>query len=458
MGREGRAAVQRKANEMPSAAALPRSDDDARGRSRSLASLSWPAVVVAFSLNGFFLYLAVLDLVDVGPTTRITAAYYALLCAALVATAWRGRKVLRARIHQPPRVLIVFVATSTLLAAWFLVNTALFSEGRLAYRLAGVLVLWTIPTAVAAASLRRQQLPEVGLAIAAIALVFVLIEVIALLRAGTHVFRFTPIADLDPISAGIIPALGAVAAMALRTPTIRTRIAQLVIVTVLVAAAVIPGSRGPVVTLVAAGVALALLRARRSAVVILACLAAGLAVGSVTGSHIGSFGYLTSDAVGGGTPLGNTHSTPDRPGQSISTFSIRRQWLEEALRATPEKPVFGHGVGMLVDDTPEARLMGVAGQRTYPHNTFVEAAYSLGIIGLAAYVGLLAAAVAALVSVLRSNRVDQVVHFTLGIAVFAFVNANISGEIGEDALLWSASAVAVALYAETRAARTASTK
>ena len=103
---------------------------------------------------------------------------------------------------------------------------------------------------------------------------------------------------------------------------------------------------------------------------------------------------------------------------------------------------------MQVDDTPEAALMGVAGQRTYPHNTLVEAAYSLGAIGLAAYLLLLGTALVALVSVIRRGRRDQVVAFVLPIGVFAIVNTNVSGEIGEDALLWTAATLTVALYAD----------
>ena len=56
------------------------------------------------------------------------------------------------------------------------------------------------------------------------------------------------------------------------------------------------------------------------------------------------------------------------------------------MRDAPERPIFGHGVGMFEDNTPEARLMGVEGQRTYPHNSLVEAAYSLGALGLVAYI------------------------------------------------------------------------
>ena len=92
--------------------------------------------------------------------------------------------------------------------------------------------------------------------------------------------------------------------------------------------------------------------------------------------------------------------------------------------------------------------MGVTGQNVYPHNTLVEAAYSLGAIGLIAYLVFVGSALVALVSVVRRAGRDPVVAFALAIGVFAFVNTNVSGEIGSDALLWTTAAIAIALHAD----------
>ena len=102
--------------------------------------------------------------------------------------------------------------------------------------------------------------------------------------------------------------------------------------------------------------------------------------------------------------------------------------------------------------------MGVYGQRTYPHNTLVEAAYSLGGIGLVAYLIFIGSAVLALVSVVRRSARDEGIVFALAVGAFAFVNTNVSGEIGEDALLWTAAAIAVALYADSRQSTSSSTR
>lgn len=418
---------------------------------------SWPMWLVAFSLNGFFVYLALLDAIDIEPATPLTGSYYGLVCAGLLATAWHRRRLVIARLRPRSRTVVAFVASAALLSCWFVLNTALLSDGIFAARLAGLLVLWSIPTALVAATLRRAELPAVARALVALSLVFVAIEALALARAGTDVFRFSPIAELDPISAGLIPAIGAIAALSLRAGTTYARTLQFAIVVVLVAATVIPGSRGPVVALAFAALALALAQSIKRTAATAVVVLGGFALGLLLASHIGSFGYLAS------TDTGALIEEPARPeeeatGDDISTLSIRRQWLEDAIRDTPDRPIFGHGVGMQIDETPEAVAMGVYGQRTYPHNTLVEAAYSLGAIGLVAYVVFIGSATLALVSVIRRNADDESVVFALAIGAFAFANTNVSGEIGEDALLWTAAAIAVALYADFRRPTTSSTR
>lgn len=404
----------------------------------------WPAWLVAYSLNGFFVYLAVLDVLDVRPRTALTATYYGLVCVALLATAWHRRSVAIARVLPRQRTVVAFVSAAAMLSVWFVLNTALMSDGTFAARLAGLLVLWSIPTALVAATLRRSNVPEVAQGLIALSLGFVAIEIFALARVGTDSFRFSPIAELDPISAGLIPAVGAIAALSLRPKSTHKRVLQHAAVIVLVAAAVVPGSRGPLIALAFGALSLAFVQAVRRTAIAATAVALGLGLGLLVSSYIGSYEYLASTAGG----LAHPEREIPSPGGEISTLSIRRQWLESALRDIPGRPIFGHGVGMQVDDTPEAALMGVAGQRTYPHNTLVEAAYSLGAIGLAAYLLLLGTALVALVSVVRRGRRDQVVAFVLPIGVFAIVNTNVSGEIGEDALLWTAATLTVALYAD----------
>jgi O-antigen ligase len=347
--------------------------------------------------------------------------------------------------------LVICLTAAAALASWFLLNTLLLSDGPLGRRLAGLLVLWTIPTALLALTLRSRELPTVARGLVGLGLILIPIEALAIARTGDDVFRFTPIAELDVITAGLVPAIAGAAALTLRPGSRLALVGLLAIVALLTAATVVPGSRGPVLALLVAALALIFVRPLRLHAAALAAVAIGLALGSFVGSNVGSFGYLTSLPEDPPASEPGGVATPQAP---ISTLSIRRQWIEDALGDAPDRPLFGHGVGMFEDRTPEARLMGVYGQRTYPHNTFVEALYSLGVVGLLAYVVFLGAAAAALVAVGRRwGRREAGLAFAIAIAVFAFVNTNVSGEVGSDALLWSAAAVALALYAESQTTR-----
>ncbi len=306
-----------------------RGDVGARATSAWLAELvarSWPAWLVAFSLNGFYLYLAALDALDVEPQTPLTATYYGAQCAGMLATAWHRRDVLASRLRAARRLAAVCLISGGALATWFVLNTGLLSDGRLAWRLAALLVLWSLPTAILALSLRPPDLTSIAQGLVGLGLIFVPIELAAAVRAGDDIFRFTPIADLDVISAGIVPALAAVAALTLRPSSVSTRLMQFMIVAVLAGATVLPGSRGPVLALVVGAVATALVRRSLLDVAAIASVAFGLACGSAAASHIGSLGYLTRTRGGSqhwrsGGSGSKTRSATRQIGRSSATAS-----------------------------------------------------------------------------------------------------------------------------------------
>ena len=146
----------------------PADEAHARGEPASLGSAlrrSWPAWLVAYSLNGFLVYLAALDAVwMLRPRTALTAMYYGLLCVALLATAWRRRSVAIARALPRQRTVVAFVsAVAKRSRSGSVLNTALLSDGTFALRLAGLLVPGPLsPTALVAGTLRRSDVPEVA--------------------------------------------------------------------------------------------------------------------------------------------------------------------------------------------------------------------------------------------------------------------------------------------------------
>jgi O-antigen ligase len=411
-----------------------------RERADSLAArLAGPAL--AFSLNGFFLYLGVLDLAGVAPRTATTGAYYALVGGVVAALAWANRATLSERVRTGGRTLAVFAIAALGLGVWFEVNAALLSEGSVARRFAALLLLWTGPTALLALSLTRRQLEEALWTLCGLGLFFVAIDLVAL-ADDPHGDRFSPIDELDPITAAHVPALAAVACLALRPQRPLLRRARPLALFLLVAFAVVPGSRGPLVALAVATATVLVLTWRatgpRAVAAVVAAVALGAVTGSLLASQVGSTRHLTSAGDAGETG-------------PISSLHIRRQLFSKALRAVPDEPLVGNGVGALVDDTPEAHRMGIAGRHTYPHNTFIEAAYSLGLPGLVLFAAALAAAAWALLR-LRLGRGGTLHDFAVAFFLFALVNSSLSNELGSDVWLWTAAALAVSLFAGQRPA------
>jgi O-antigen ligase len=411
-----------------------------------------PPFALAASLNGFFIYLGALDVVGRAPRTSTTAAWYSLVGLICLVCAWQHRATLAERLSSRQRPIVAFAVASGLLACWFLLNVLLVSHGSLSRTFAALLVLWTIPTAVLALSLPANQLTRAAHGLAFLGLAFLAIEIAVLLNSRVASTRFSPIAYLDPISAAQYPAIGAVALLALGRSAGTRELLRAVGIALLVAAAVLPGSRGPVLALVVAATILVLLRWRESWKLVLPALVVGFALGYAGTVNIGSSYYLT-EAIPGASTLS---SPPQQKGQPppaeqpppISTISIRREWWSSALRAIPNEPVVGHGVAMFVDNTPEARRMGVAGTRTYPHNSLIESAYSLGVLGALPYLIFLGAAIWALLRLATRRPPGVAIALAVGLYAFAFVSANLSGEIGADASLWSAGALAAGLYTE----------
>jgi O-Antigen ligase len=408
----------------------------------------WPAWLAALSINGFFVYLAVLDAVGTAPRTALTAAYYTVLGLLLGLAAWHRRSHLRERLGYGGRLANVAAVSAAVLVAWFLLNVALLSEGSLAHHLAAVLVLSTVPTALLIAALSARQLTRVAYGIVGLGTAFVLVEAVDLPHTHGQYLRYSPIAELDPISAARVPALAAVAVLVLRPADRRVRALLLACFTVFVASSVIPGSRGPVLGLVAAVGTLVLVQEAqwRKRVAILACLVVGLAAGFGGASQIDSSGHIETALPSFGGSNGGLS------GEGISSSRIRVEWLKQAVSDIPDRPLFGHGVAMLADRTPEAERMGIAGERIYPHNSVVEAAYSLGVVGLASYVVFFGAAAWALARIAWRQRRNTAVLLAVGLGAYGFVEVNVSGEIGTDVVAWTAAALAIALYADQRRA------
>jgi hypothetical protein len=441
------------------------------GAAFALLAIDRPGWLLAIALNGFYLYLLALDLAGRHPYPGSTVPYYALLGSAMVAATLRMRGTLVARLAARDRAVSFWIAAALLLAFWFLVSAALFRDGgTLTRNLAGLLVLSSLPAAALAFSLHRRDVASLRTGIVALGLLFCAIDVIGVVLDTNDVReRFSPIDSLDPISAGLIPAIAAAAALSYSPTTRAQQGLWVAVLSVLGAAVIVAGSRGPVVSLAVVAVVAALLRPRRLPHLAVAAVSV-VVIGVTAGSQLGTTAYLGqgSDGIGtvipgvptktqpeAGAPAPEGAGTEDPAGEvvGISTTNMRRHWIVSALKAVPDRPLLGHGVGALKDTSAESEALGTYGQRIYPHNDLVESVYSLGIPGGVLFAIFLVVPFAVLLLARRSrDAVGGRGRFLLAATLlsFAFVQSNFSGEIGADSLLWASAALSIAFWLDTR--------
>lgn len=433
------------------------------------AWVAWsrPAVLVAVAVNGFFLYLAVLAASGRIPHTRTTAPYYAVLGLLLLGVAVRRRRHVLATLRERAVGSRVWVVSAFLLGVWFLANGALLrAGGSEAKHLVGQFVLVTAPAALAVLAFERAEVEQLWRALIALGLVFVAIE-LGVFAAGSQLVaeRFTPLHGLDPISAATIPAVAAAAVYGWRTRSARHHRVKLALLALFFAATLAEGSRGPAVALFLTVAAVAALTLSRRAVLdAAATLVAGILIGLVAAQGVGTGNYLKQGFedtahlgrqspqpthAGGGTGTGTGTGKPHRDvprAADLSTVRLRAEWLRLSFDRWTEKPIFGHGISALPNDTSGARLMGTYGTRIYPHNDFAEAIYSLGIVGFLLFVAFVCAAFVGSISLLRRRR-GPLETLAFALLLLFFLESNFSGEIGADVGLWASSALVVALRA-----------
>ena len=418
-------------------------------------------MLLAVVLSGFWLYLGTLELVGIEPRTALTGGYYSLLAAGLVLSAWAGRETIQRRLSTTSRLPRAWVVTAVALAAWFLASVALLSSGAVARDAAALLVLSSLPSALLVLSLTRQQLRILARALVALALGLLLVSFVTLLTQPSQSGRFSPIDELDPITTAHISALGAIVLLIGTFEERWARLAQAVGVALLIALSVMPASRSALMALVVAIATIAVALRSRMLPLLLPAVLVGFVLGGAGASAVGADYYFSIDIPGlegrVAPPSEAEHFTGERvaplQGPPVSSLGVRRYLWSKALRESVDEPILGHGVGMLIDDSPETlRLVRAgrvdAGVRTYPHNVLIESVYSLGILGLGLFLAMSILSVVALAKILRRGAQRFGSLLALGVAAFAAVNAMVGGEIGSDASLWIAMALPVALHAD----------
>lgn len=100
-----------------------------------------------------------------------------------------------------------------------------------------------------------------------------------------------------------------------------------------------------------------------------------------------------------------------------------------ALNMFKENPFMGEGIGSF------SLAYGTLDQRSYPHNIFLELLSELGIWGFIAFLALLILSLVTIVKVFNKATSEQLCIIIL--TIFMFLNANTSGDINDNRILFA---------------------
>ncbi len=288
---------------------------------------------------------------------------------------------------------------------WVLVSTLVLLEGLALY--AAVRLLCRVDAAFFEQALRVFALGGAGVAVMSVVR---LAEIqlrnpgaIAFLRTTTNGLRISPQIP-DFIAAGSYFSLCWLITLGLAVASPVRRLMWLAAGAPLIAALYLTGSRSVLAAAFAGLVVLVLVVARLGSRSARAVLAAALVVVAVM---VASYPWLTGRDVAG-----------DMAKRSLQ---VRLELVRTSLRIMAIRPLFGVGIdryhlwsGGLA--SPELRALFPA--RKTAHNDFLRVGAELGLVGLALFLWILAAAVRAIWLALRSTRDARLAGLAAGLAAF----------------------------------------
>jgi O-Antigen ligase len=431
-----------------------------------------PGWFLALAMGGFYVYVAALDLANHSPRTVTTMSYYALLCIALLCVVARGLPVIVGRLHARIALTATWLAAAIWLAVWFTTSVVVFSGSETAYRFLGVFILLTVPATLALLGFSHENFAQLRNGLTALAIGVAVADILALIAGrGAVNFRFSPFESLDYINASIVPAVGAIALLSDLRQEVWSWFVQVLVSAGLIAACILAGGRGALISVGVTLVTMAILGRRRILVGVVVAIAVGATAGAIGASQIGTTQLPSIRSLLDAEQVSTTAS--ERPmllsvgptaqkrrvepsatlaPEPISSTRMRREWILESFRGFRDRPIAGHGVAQLVNTTDDARRLGTYGERIWPHNDVAEAAHALGLLGLVPFVLLAALPVVAIIRMRRFGVASSIYLFSVGLYIFAMTQSNFSGEIGTDVFLWGAGAMVVGIYADWRAA------
>jgi O-antigen ligase len=398
--------------------------------------LAWKSVAYPIGLAGIPTVITALagsNPLPQGLATFLVAAWI-MSAVAFVVMRREGEEGIRGAISLPAAMAFALLALMLL---------RLGSSGDQAYGLTKielyaadnvVLLIGAVFVGVSRRAFRLSLLLTLG--VIAVEALYLIAEI---LRGGSaqYIGRFSVSVQQGPIQLGRDSATGALIAMflVLSSRPGRVRTCAFVALPLCLISLIAAGSRGPTVAFVVGLVTLlALVSTDRVVRRRLAALAAALVVAAVL-----------VPLVVPGSAIGRSFSTILGSASGLSSNGRSLLWAH-AYASLVQHPLLGIGTGGFA-----SLNLGY----TYPHNILLELGLELGVLGLLAFVTMMAGTGARLARMWRETRLNERLEVSLVIALLltAVVNALFSGALPDNSDIWRWGGIAIGLYAHREMTR-----
>lgn len=394
--------------------------------------LKMPELAIALQLNGVALYLYAMSKFNLEPNTSITGGFYGLLAGSYLIGGWLANR------KSNKYTLITIDKLFLLLYVMFYLSYLIWSQDNLAaynkviYALALVIAPYFGVFLLTSKETIKHLIDYIGL----ISIIMIIPSFYELINNPVYedygrfsIYRFEDKGD-NPIQFGISYALLLIITIFKISEKRKFKYLSALIIVPSIYLMIRSGARGPVisftVTMLIYFMWLGNLSRRLKKYILI-----GLGV-----LIIGSFSLIPSATIN----FYHALLEPDvSPTQDITANSIEERiyLMNLAVQEFISHPLLGVGTG------------NSSGGVGYPHNSIIEVAAELGIIGLSIFMLLHALVIKSAYHTIRRSKDGQVVWLmsaSFAIYIFAIIESLFSGYMGGDMLLYSSVSLVSAIY------------
>jgi O-antigen ligase len=387
-----------------------------------------PEISLAIVLAGFYLYPTISGLLDIDTSSELTAVIYFLLTTSyLLGGLLLHPNRIRQMLRRPTNVVgFTFVV-------WMIINWLVISgQNEYALRKMALMPLLMAAPFVASQLLDEERLRRTIFIAIGLGILSLVIATMNLVATGpTEIRRFSVSESFSPLWFAYSAGLSAVCFVTMtwdRSTVMRLGAIAMVVASVFYILA--SGSRGPLVALIAALVAVAIFRGRqRKLRLLLGLIMVGMAL-------VVLLPLVPINALSR-VQLGLNPSDLASPTDLNTITSGRADIWMLSLDLWLRDPIVGIGVGGYQSFDP-------LGQ--FPHNFVIETLTEMGLIGMSLFSVFLGMIAVILLRVIRGKAGRELPILAVGLFAYSLVEISLSGQVQTAIELWFTCGVILMLY------------